>query len=216
MINNSATCIIYNDRSQFVENLRAQVSSVETSHGTACSNYVGTIRIKLTTDEGTTIQYHIPGAIYAPDSPFNILGIPFFRSFLGQDNMPYPTQDDNGTYIISSASHSPFIWDHGQHEHHFCHNERSLPILFLETGKNYFDAFCTRVTRLYRNLVHYAFFLLIPSFQMKKPPYTLAREAEGSAMMTSCHFLLVILTNPCPPIPLTNPSLTSHFQCLQH
>jgi hypothetical protein len=42
-INNSPICIICNDRSQFVGNLRAQESSVETSHGTACSNYVVTI-----------------------------------------------------------------------------------------------------------------------------------------------------------------------------
>jgi hypothetical protein len=109
VINNSATCIICNDRSQFVGNLRAQESSVETSHGTARSDYVGRIQICLTTDEGTTMKYHISGTIYALDSPFNIMGIPFFRSFLGQDNRPYPTQDDNGTYIISSASHSHFI-----------------------------------------------------------------------------------------------------------
>ncbi len=49
------------------------------------------------------MEYHISDAIYTPDSPFNILGIPFFGSFLGQDNTPYPTQEDNGTYIISSA-----------------------------------------------------------------------------------------------------------------
>ncbi len=132
-----------NDRSQLVGNLWTQESSVETSHGIACSNYVGTIRICLTMDEGLTIKYHIPSAIYAPDSPFNILGIPFFGSFLGQDNTHYPTQDDNGTYIISSASRSHFIWDHGKHKRHFCHDKRSLPILFLETGNNSFGAFCS-------------------------------------------------------------------------
>ncbi len=157
VLDNSATCIICNDRSQFVGNLRAQESSVETSHGTACFDYVSTIRICLTTDDGMTMEYHIPSAINAPDSPFNILGIPFFGSFLGQDDTTNPTQNNNGTYIISSASRSHFIWDHGKHEHHFCHDKRSLPILFLETGNNYFGAFCTQVTRLYRDLVHYAF-----------------------------------------------------------
>ncbi len=157
VIDNSASCIICNDRNQFVENLRAQESFVETSHGTACSNYVGTIRICLTMDKETTMQYHITGAIYAPHSPFNILGIPFFGSFLGQDNTSYPTQDDNGTYIISSASRSHFIWDHGKQECHFCHNKRSLPILFHKTGNNYFGAFYTWITRLYRGSVQYAF-----------------------------------------------------------
>jgi hypothetical protein len=51
-------------------------------------------------DDGTTMQYHIPDAIYAPDSPFSILGIPFFGSFLGKGDMPYPTRDNDGTYII--------------------------------------------------------------------------------------------------------------------
>jgi hypothetical protein len=157
VINYSATCIICNDRSQFVGNLRAQESSVETSHETARSNFVDTIRICLTTDEGMTMEYHIPSAIYAPDFQFDILGIPFLGSFLGQDDTPYPTQDDDGTYIFSSASHSHFIWDHGKHKHLFCHDKRLLPILFLETGVNYFGAFCTRVTRLYRDSVHYAF-----------------------------------------------------------
>jgi hypothetical protein len=158
VINNSATCIICNDRSQFVGNLRAQESSVEILHGTACSNYVGMILICLTMDEGMTMEYTIPSATYAPDSPFNILGIPFFGSFLGQDNTPYPTQDNDSIYIISSTSRSHFIWDHGKHECHFLHNKRNLPILFLETGNNYFGAFCTPMTKLYRDSAHYAFF----------------------------------------------------------
>jgi hypothetical protein len=182
VIDNSATCLICNDRSQFVGNLRAQESSVETSHGTACSNYVCTIQICLTADEGMTMEYHIPGAIYAPDSPFNILGIPFFGSFLGQDNTPYPTQDNNGNYIISSALCSHFIWDHGKHERHFCHDERSLPILFLETGNNYFGAFCTQVTRLYSDLVHYAFssaYSVIPDEDTPLRPSKGGRRLSG-------------------------------------
>ncbi len=92
-------------------------------------------------------------------------GNQFFWSFLGKDNTPYPTQANDGTYIISLASCSNFTWDHGKYERHFCHDERSLPILFYETGYNYFGAFCTRVIRLYRDSVHYAFclaYLVIP------------------------------------------------------
>ena len=54
-----------------------QPVNVETTHGTGNSDYVGTIMIRLTTDQGETLVYHIPDAVYAPDSSFNILGIPF-------------------------------------------------------------------------------------------------------------------------------------------
>jgi hypothetical protein len=69
------------------------------------------------------MQYHIPDAIYNPKSPFNILGIPFFGRFLGREVSPYPTSNDDGTYIQSSASRSHFVWDHGKHEHHFMHDD---------------------------------------------------------------------------------------------
>jgi hypothetical protein len=45
------------------------------------------------------MQYHIPNAIYDPNSPFNILGILFFGRFLGREDTPYPTSNNDGTYI---------------------------------------------------------------------------------------------------------------------
>jgi hypothetical protein len=67
------------------------------------------------------MQYHIPNAINNPNSPFNILGILFFGKFLGREDVPYLTSDDDGTYIQSSASRSCFVWDRGKHERHFMH-----------------------------------------------------------------------------------------------
>jgi hypothetical protein len=63
VIDNSATCIICNDRSQFVGPLRVQQTSVETTHGTANSSYAGTIAIRLTADEEKMFEYHVPNAI---------------------------------------------------------------------------------------------------------------------------------------------------------
>jgi hypothetical protein len=74
VIDSSASCIICNHWSQFVGSLCTEKLSVETSHGTALSNYVETISLLLTANNGTTMQYHIPDAIYDPNSPFNILG----------------------------------------------------------------------------------------------------------------------------------------------
>jgi len=111
VIDNSATCIICNDRSQFVGPLRVQHTSVETTHGTANSSYAGTIAIRLTTDEGQTFEYHVPNAIYDPNLPFNILGIPFLGDYFGAKDT-IPTRDDDGTYVRSSASKTTFVWDH--------------------------------------------------------------------------------------------------------
>jgi hypothetical protein len=123
VIDNSAICIICNNRMQFVGDLQAERSSVETTHGSASTDYVGTISLTVTTNKRDRMQYHIPDAMYNPNSPFNILGIPFFGKFLGREDAPYPTSNGDGTYIQSSASCSHFAWNHGKHEHHFMHND---------------------------------------------------------------------------------------------
>ena len=52
--------------------------------------------------------------IYDPNSPFNILGIPFLGDYFGAKDT-IPNRDDDGTYVRSSASKTTFVWDHGQH-----------------------------------------------------------------------------------------------------
>jgi hypothetical protein len=106
------------------------------------------------------MQYHIPNAIYNPNSPFNILGIPFFGKFLGREDATYPTSNNDGTYIQSSASRSRFVWDYGKHEHNFMHNDWCLPILYLNTGLNYYQAFYSHVKQSYEDAVHFAFSLV--------------------------------------------------------
>jgi hypothetical protein len=109
VIDNSMTCIICNDWSQFVGNLRAEKLPVETTHGSASYDCIGTISLTITTDEGEQMKYHIPDVIYDPNSPFNILGVPFFGKFIGRDDSPFPTRDDDGTYIRLPASRSQFV-----------------------------------------------------------------------------------------------------------
>jgi len=157
VIDNSATCIICNYRSQLVGPLRVQHTSVKTPHGTASSVYAGTIAIRLTRNAGQTFEYHVPNAIYDPNSPFNILGIPFLGDYFGAKDT-VPNRDDDGTHVKSSASKTTFVWDHGQHSRDFTHDARSLPVLTLDTGAGYFQAFCTRrVCRRYEDTVHFAF-----------------------------------------------------------
>jgi hypothetical protein len=159
VINNPATCIICNDRMQFVDDLQAERLSVETTHRSASTDYVGTISLTITTNNGDRMQRHIPDAIYDPNSPFSILGIPFFGKFLGREDVPYPTSNNDGIYIQSSASYSHFVWGHGKHEHHFMHDDQCLPILHLNTGLNYYQAFCSCVKQSYKDAVHFEFSL---------------------------------------------------------
>ena len=156
VIDNSATCIICNDRNMFVGKLEVENSVMETANGTSNTSYVGTIRIGLMDDTGQTNQYDIPGAVYNEGSPFNIIGIPFLGDFFGSKDA-VPSSDDDGTTIKSSASRSHFVWDHGKHERHFDHGARRLPELTIQTGFGYFSSFCTRVRRNYHDTVHYAF-----------------------------------------------------------
>ncbi len=157
-INNSATCIICNDWTQLVGDLQAERLLVETTHGSASTDHVGTISLTITTNNGDRMQYHIPNAIYNPNSPFNILGIPYFVTFLEREDVPYLTSNNDRTYTQSSESHSRFVWDHGKHERHFMHDDQCLPILHLNTGLNYYQAFCSCVKQSYKDAVHFDFF----------------------------------------------------------
>ena len=96
VMDNFATCIICNDRTQFIGNLQYQQSEISTSQATGVAEYVGTICLHLTDGAGQTFQYDIPGAVYDPSSPFNICGIPYLGEFFGK-NDPISSVDDDGT-----------------------------------------------------------------------------------------------------------------------
>jgi hypothetical protein len=118
--------------------------------------YAGTIAICLMINNGQSFEYHVPNAIYDPNSLFNILEIPFFGDFFGLGDSP-PTRDDEGTYVRSSAPKTRFVWDHGQHTRDLTHDACSLPVMTLDYGVSYFQAFCARVWQHYQDRVHFAF-----------------------------------------------------------
>ena len=73
IINNSATCILSNDRSLFVGSLKPAGTCVQTTSGFSSPQFVGTIRLSFVTDEGQIVSYDIDDAIYDPGTGFNIL-----------------------------------------------------------------------------------------------------------------------------------------------
>ena len=149
-VDNCATCIICNERSMFVGDLKQSQSQVVTSNGQNNPAQEGTLRIVLTDDTGNPHQYDIPGALYDPESPFNLLGIPFLSKF-------FEDAKEMGTKITSGAYQSCFIWDHGKHERNFTHGIDCLPTLEVNAGQSYYTAFCTRLRSFYNDRVMFGF-----------------------------------------------------------
>jgi hypothetical protein len=148
-VDNSATCIICNDRSMFIGDLSPSKAEVLTSNGQNVPPQEGTLRLVLEDDTGVQHQYDIPGALYDPESPFNLLGVPFFSKYFGD-------AETMGTKIESGCHRSNFVWDHGKHERHFTHGIDCLPMLQVNTGQSYFKAFCTRVGRFYNDNIKFS------------------------------------------------------------
>jgi hypothetical protein len=103
-VDNCATCIICNDKSMFVGDLIPSRSEVLTSNGQNVPALEGTIRLSLLDDLGELHQYDIPGALYDPESPFNLLRIPFLSKY-------FKDQKTMGTKITSGCYNSHFVWD---------------------------------------------------------------------------------------------------------
>ena len=149
-VDNSATCIICNDKSMFVGDLHPGKSTVLTSNGENAPALEGTIRLVLTDDEGANHQYDIPDCLYDPESPFNLLGISALSKYFGD-------VDTKGTRINSACFESEFTWDHGKHTRTFAHGVDCLPTLQVNIGDSYFKSFCTRVRKFYDDAVKFNF-----------------------------------------------------------
>ena len=165
IIDNSATCIICNERSLFVGPLLPENYRVETVQATVSQKrYAGTIRLELVDDSNATHVYEIPEAIYDPQTQFNLIGIPFLAAYFNDTNCSAGDDvDADGTTIKSSGCRSKFVWDHGRNVRNFTHGESTLPELVLCQGHGYFSAFCTRSVMLMQ--LHSPF--LLPSLSRR-------------------------------------------------
>jgi hypothetical protein len=178
-VDNSATCIICNEKSMFVGDLKPCTSEVLTSNGQNVPALEGTLRLVLTDDEGVKHQYDIPDVLYDPESPFNLLGVPFLSQYFGDHKTM-------GTKITSGCFQSHFIWDHEKCERHFSHGVDCLPMLQVNVGDSYFKAFCTRVSQFYNDNIKFSFRASTRNKQVtfkhagKFPPTKRARTEESS------------------------------------
>ena len=99
----------------------------------------------------------MPGCIFDPATLINILGVPALGTFFVNNANAISPYDKDGTIIKSGSKRSHFIWYHGRHERYFMHGSILIPELHLYIGHVYFNAFCTRIHKLLRDKVHYAF-----------------------------------------------------------
>ena len=171
VIDNSATGIICNVRKLFVGPLTPTRVTLETAEGqTTKTKYVGTLRLVLTDDAHKHHSYDVTGCVFDPDSPINILGVPFLGKHFGDQSSDFDEMD--GTTVCSGSTKSCFIWDHSKHERHFMHGLSELPELYLYVGTGYFNAFTTRINKFVGDKIHYAFssaFSLDPNPQIGDP-----------------------------------------------
>ena len=87
--------------------------------------------------------------MFDPATPMNILGVPTLGTFIGDNANIGSPYDEDGTTIKLGAMRSHFIWDHVKHKRYFIHGSRLMPELHLYVGHGYFNAFCTRIHKLY-------------------------------------------------------------------
>ena len=131
---------------------------METAEGVSTeTKIVGPIRLVLTDNINQNYDYIVPGCVYNPDTPLNILGVLELCSFFGDTADASDMLAEDGTNIKFGATKSNLVWYHGKHERNFLHGSSQMPELFLYVGKGYFNAFCTRVHKMLSDKVHYAF-----------------------------------------------------------
>ena len=120
------------------------------------TRYIGTMQIIITDNGNENISYYVPGCVYDPETPINLIGIPFLRDYFGSKDK-IPNLDDDGTWIKSSAKKSHLTWDHSKYEQDFMHRDSNLTEMYLYQGQGHFQEFCSQFNRFLRDKVHFDF-----------------------------------------------------------
>ena len=148
--------------------------TMETADGIGIhSKLVGAQHLVLTDDSNKNHIYTIPGCVYNPDSPLNILGVPTLGKFFKDSASLSNELGEDGTTVKSRATKSHLIWDQGKQERHFLHGPSNLPELCLYVGDGYFNALCTLVYGLLSGKVCYALssaYSIQPTPTVKRAP----------------------------------------------
>ena len=118
-----------------------RVTLATTEGLTITTKIVSDLHLVLTNNSNEHHTYSIPGCVYNPESPLNILVIPVLGEYFDDGADIQCPLEEEGTTIKSGSNKSNFVWDHRKHERHFIHGSRYLTEIILYFGHGYFNAF---------------------------------------------------------------------------
>ena len=135
VLDNSATSIISNERRLFHGHLTPTRVTLETADGVSTkTQLVGICRLVLTDNNNKNYTYNVPGCVFNPDMPINILSVPALGTFFGDNTNAGSPYGEDGTTIKSGVMKLHFIWDHGRHKRNFMHGSSLMPEIHLYVG----------------------------------------------------------------------------------
>ena len=105
IIDNSATAIISNECKFLYAPLVPTKVTLETAEGISTETKLfGHIRLVLINNSNHNYVYIVPGCVYNPDTPLNILGVPALGSFFGDSAYASDMLAADGTNINSGET----------------------------------------------------------------------------------------------------------------
>ena len=135
VLDNSATCHVFKDKDLFIseiQDLTPDEADVEVKTIGAPEKPAGkgSIRLRINDNDGNTHVETIHDVYYFPDSPVNIIGVPYLSK---------QRKDFEGTHIWTTGSYSIFTWNFGKQVRRFLHPMSGLPELTVNEGTNCFS-----------------------------------------------------------------------------
>ena len=145
IVDNSANCIIWNNKSGFDPDSYISLandlkSGITSATGEGVPVGIGTLVIGWYDDDHKFHNFRLQNAYHVPQSPVNILGLSAFSKIIGDYRI-------GGTRINSSGKDSVFTWDHGKYTRTFVHSESHMPELPVNDGYSTFHKMCNFIDK---------------------------------------------------------------------
>jgi hypothetical protein len=95
---------------------------------------IGSVNIRINTNEGTMVNVELERALYFPKSPVNVISATYLAHQLG---------DEDGTWVQTKMQSSQFTWNFGKHSVDLIHLSSNLPVLNVLPGNSASQSFCS-------------------------------------------------------------------------
>ena len=139
VVDNSANCIIWKNKTDFVPTTYIKTNNasvgITTAVGTAFPLGIGSIRVGWYDDNKKYHNFILKGVFHVPNSPVNVLGLSTFSKQM-QD------YHSHGTSIKSFGKKSIFVWNNEKYQRTFHHSESNMPELPVNDGYSSFHRLC--------------------------------------------------------------------------